>query len=488
MPRATRRRVEIYFILYLLALVLLLPDKPMPAGGGMVLPGDLRLDLQPERVRMECNLVRDSSGGLRIRSLDSENVIRYNTGLTDVDVRARIEDAATGQVLMVDAGRNPAALFELQLLPERQTVLFRWHPNYADATPRTLRVTLQASAVPADAGGPNAGAGRHFPTGLRLNGTAQFVLVTNVTRHSENGQTELMPRVDTIRIIDSSARRSMGTFWIEPARDLISGISQQPWAMRLSMGGADPMRDLAALPLVQASNGATVERYLDTAARMLMVRGTIPRSGKYTVNVVAHRADGQVAQTSFDVQCLSMPAAMVASVMYPGVEYTIETNLPDLEGAKAVVLDGGREVAATSASVLSFTPRLSDTGKTLQFVRLIAGDRVETPVAIHVRGFPPPEIRDVKDYGSGDKKKVIVKFYGDKNRDRPSLEVVDGNVRSVRKLFGNIHAANDADDAGVAWIDEFEVTRKDNGQPFTFTIQARDQRGRTSALWREPAR
>jgi hypothetical protein len=484
MSRPRRRRIEIYFILYLVALVLLLPDGP-PHPPGPTVPADLRLDLQPERVRLEAQIVRDTAGGLRLRSLDSVNVIRYSGDVNDLQVQARIEDVASGQVLSLEPG-STSSLFELQAQPERQAVVFRWHPVVTDGQPRILRVTINGSASPSGLRSGTLADADALPPGLRINGSTQFVLSTVVTDETTAPSLTFIPQVDTLRIFQSDGRGPLGAFWLEAARDVVSTTPLQPWSMRMSMGGADPLRDLDGMPQVRTNmNGVEVERYLDSAARMLVVRGRAPRSGSYTVTVQARRRDGQGAEASFLVQAMPMAGVNVVDVMYPGIEYVIDPQLPDVPGVQAAILDGQREVVSVRAGKLRWTPKLTDTSRAFSFVRLVDGQQTEAPQSIRVRSFPPPEIRDVKDFGSGDRKKVIVKFYGDRNRDRPTLEVTDGNARPPRKLFGNLHQADPGESPAVTWIEEFEVSRKDPSRPFAFVLQARDPQGRLSALWKE---
>jgi hypothetical protein len=76
-----------------------------------------------------------------------------------------------------------------------------------------------------------------------------------------------------------------------------------------------------------------------------------------------------------------------------------------------------------------------------------------------------------------------VLFYGDRQQNRPSLNVVEGNARPPRKLYGNIRKADVNDAAGTAWLEDFMIDRKDGSQPFEFKIQAVDGRGKRSSVW-----
>ncbi|NQW30264.1 MAG: hypothetical protein HQ472_07120 [Ignavibacteria bacterium] len=487
--RKPRRRIEIYFILYLVALVLLLPDA-VPVGGdsnGISLT-ELRLDMQPERVRLQTKLVTDSLGGSRLVKMDSMNIIRYYGNVNDLKFSARIEEVETGQILTIEPGESSTQMFQIVPEPDRQAVVFKWHPNVQDLVPRTFRVTITGSAVPVDANGDKKGA--NPMSGLRISGSAQFVLATVVER--EGRQTY----VNNITIIDTGRRstdafgngqQNFGQFWIDVARDRIVTLATKEWVNRISVGGADPARDLAGMPVVKVTGDVVgeIERYVDEKQRAIIVKGKAPRSGQLTVEVTAKRRDGQTSTTSFVVASEPLNTIQMPDAMFPGIEYAIDVKLPSLENVYAVLKDGDREITSARSGVVKYKPLLRDTGRTLTLERYVDDQRVGMVFTVVVKSFPSPEIRDVRVVGGGDKKKVLVKFFGDKNLDRPSLFVLDGNAKTPKKLFGNRREADPNERPTVSWLEEFEVDRKDASRPFTFRIQAKDTRGFSSKVWTE---
>ena len=128
-PQRKRRRVEIYFVLYLVALVLLMPDRMDQQDANVDTQAivNARLEFSPDRMRLTCNIERDSAGMMRIESLDSLNVIRYTGTVTDLEVSARIEEVETGQILTVQPGSSPTPLFALEHEPQRIRGVFDVH-------------------------------------------------------------------------------------------------------------------------------------------------------------------------------------------------------------------------------------------------------------------------------------------------------------------------------------------------------------------------
>ena len=482
--RRPRRRIEIYFVLYLVALVLLMPDRSeVDPEGVSTVPSDLRLDLQPERVRLECSLVRDSTGLVQLQGLDSTNTIRYVGDVSDLTFRARVEDLATGDVLTVEPG-DMSPLFALETQPERRAVVFRWRPNVRQSLPRTLRVTLVGSGAPIAREGE-----ANLPSGLRVNGSTQFVLATTLDDARAPASIAAgTNRIDTVTIVQTLGGGSsdLGQFWVQMSRDSIRTVPTKPWTNRINMGGADATRDLVGMPEIRVSRpGVVVERSIDSALRMVVINGRTPRTGSYTVDVIARRKDGQIAQTKFVVESVPMRDVEIPDFVYPDIAYSFDPRLPDLPDAEAVLSVDGQRLLSTRSGSIRYRPKRRDIGTRLELQRFVDGDEIGNKHTIEVRDFPAPQIRDVLDYGDGDQKKVVVVFWGSPEKDRPKLLIIDGNAKGVRKLYGNLHAADRKENPPVTWIEEFTITRKDKTKPFEFKIRARDGGGKESSVWSE---
>lgn len=488
-PQRKRRRVEIYFVLYLVALVLLMPDRIDPSQAGVDTQAivNARLEFSPDRMRLTCKLQRDSLVGMRVVSLDSLNVIRYTGTVSDLELSARIEEVETGQVLTVQPGNSPTPLFALEHQPQRNAVVFRWNPPLDQASVRTYRVTISGSGVPVRTSGANSGDYDEIPTGLRMTGSTQFVLTTEVDDASAPTVITIAGGRDTLVLRDTTLRAapSLGEFWIEPARDVVAAVSQRPWTNRLSIGGADPARDLVGLPTVRVIGEQIGDVQRTTDQRTILLSGRAPRTGSVTVEVRVVRRDGQTKTASFVVAAHAMPPANVPDVIYPGVDYVVDPRLPAIENVRAVIRDGEREIASATESVIRLRVAARDTGRTLTFERTVDGVRDGAPEAIQVRNFPAPTIRSVNRGSDSRTKVVVVQFYsGDRSVNRPRLRILDGNATDVKRLAGNLRASS-SERPTVSWLETFEVSQRDPARPFTFRMQAFDERGAQSVPWVE---
>lgn len=479
MEQRQRRRVEIYFVLYLLALVLLMPDRPGETGTQDESTAAIRIDLIPERVKLTCEIKRDSSGGVRLLRLDSVNVIRYSPELSNVSVRAIIEDVSSGQTLTVEPGGTaPRRFASLRHDVTRSAFVFTWSPMLEASTSKTFRVTLQASGVPVNGVASDA---------MQAMGSTQFVLMTVVNDRQPPQLVYLPGRRDTLVLREGLSEQvpatTSGEFWLEPARDGITAFALQEWSNRISVGGADPARDLADLPQVRVSGDPMPDVSRSVDQRTVVVRGRAPRSGTAIVEVTARRSDGRQATTRFSVSGVTYPSVTVPDVVYPGVEYVIDPKLPaDRPGVRAVIRDGAREIVAADAGSLRVRFAARDTGRTLIFERSIDGIAEANAQPLTVRSFPGPVIREIRRDPDQNKRIIVVQFYtNERGENRPQLRVVDGNAGSVRKLAGYLRPADNARPT-VSWVEVFEVSRRDASKPFVFRVQASDERGKESAV------
>lgn len=482
---ADRRRIDIYFVLYLVALVLLLPDgSQVPVQSEDAL-ASLRLELQPQNVRLQQTVRRDTLGGVAEIALDSTNIIKYIGNVEDLRVNARIEDVQTGQTITVQSG-DADGMFSVEPRPDSKSILFRWRPSLLTPSDRTFRVTIEGSGAPILPANQNAGNASTLPRGIRVSGTTQFVLATVVQADRANGATALLPSTTILPTPSLGDPLGGGQFWLGPAKEKIVLLATKEWVNKIVVGGADPTRDLAGMPTVRVTGAELpggIERTFDAAERSIVLKGKAPRSGTAVVEVTAQRRDGQTRTVTFTVGAEPLPAVNIPSELYPGVEYIFATKLPDVPNVKAMIRDGGVLRVETTGDALRFVPGIGDTLKILTFERYVDDQREGIVINMRVRSHPAPEIADVKDVGGAQKKRVIVIFWGDRERNRPQLIVVEGNAAIPKKIYGNLRPVNPNEKPITRWYEEFELERKDGSKPFDFKIMARDGRGFTSKVW-----
>src|SRR6185369_218302 len=151
MPKR-RRTIEIYFVLYIAALVMLLPSKNTSnLHNSTKLWDDLfkqSFTLHPEKTVLNCRLIADSSGN-RIVSLDSSNLIVYTGNVKDVQYEFTVEDQSLRQKLTL-VSNQPSINRSFLLYPasEQNGIEFRWHPPEHNRMNRNFVVHVKATASP----------------------------------------------------------------------------------------------------------------------------------------------------------------------------------------------------------------------------------------------------------------------------------------------------------------------------------------------------
>ncbi|MGB9913734.1 MAG: hypothetical protein ACPLRO_10245, partial [Candidatus Kapaibacteriota bacterium] len=145
-----RRIVEIYFILYLAALVFILPESSFKPGGGNgpEVIGDFQSGfiLIPEKSALVCNVVVEPNG-YRITKIDSTNVIFYTGDFEDIQFEFTIEDQATSRSITLRPDKNYSAkYFRVVEVPEKKAAVFYWRPQYLENFNTTYLVKVTATA------------------------------------------------------------------------------------------------------------------------------------------------------------------------------------------------------------------------------------------------------------------------------------------------------------------------------------------------------
>ena len=123
--------VEIYFVLYLSALVLLLPDGPTEQSkdNADILSAVLQQSFNaiPEQPVLNC--IIDAENTNNIIHFDSLNHILFGGSIKDLEYEAIIEDLMTNEQLVLVKDRiSPSPMFSLQYIQASQTARFSWKP------------------------------------------------------------------------------------------------------------------------------------------------------------------------------------------------------------------------------------------------------------------------------------------------------------------------------------------------------------------------
>lgn len=483
-----RRSVEIYFVLYLAALLLLLSDSPKRETdlASTILRSlfSSTFRLIPEKSTMLCRaVIRQDS--LEIVHIDSINTI-IPTGLIDsVQYRLFAYDESNGEDLSVPLDtsiRLGPFVFSADYVG--QALRIRWRLAQPERRSQLYRFRIEATAYP------------HLPPTLHPEQRRQIISLLTSNTPTLQAETAFIvgylpespspapqqlqlpldsaieARLRTLVAERSGEQRLLGSFSLVPEHTTIHTLPFVQWENRIAIYGASAQRDLARPPQVSGLSSALVTIEGNT----IVIRSTSTAAAVTPVQLTLTRRDGAEASTTFTVVTIVPPAPVVPATMYPGVEYRFNPHLTNLRGidARAFLRDDRNLIrASSSGEAFSFTPALSDTGHTFYFERYAGNERVGQVIAIPCVMFPPPTITSVRT--NGDRSFLVQsRSYGIAGdlRARVRLELEPSFAGKVQELFGDYRYEEES----YAHIQHFRVTLTGSTLPTVRAVNDYQQR------------
>lgn len=480
-----RRTVEIYFVLYLSALLFILPDRKQDTVQS---PDDrfvaeLPFNIFPEKTNLNARLTFDSLG-TEVVALDSVNNIFYSGDVNNVNYEFVVYDAFMKQKFRVN---NDIASKHYRIVrnDKNKSVAFYWKPSENERENKSYIVQVVATAEPKN--GSQAGiiyqAKTQFSLNLLIN--TDVIPSDTINANEEISQFERYTKLmDSIRRIESQ-RFTVGRaeFDLAPERELIRQVAYQKWVNVINVYNVNLLKDLKNKPQIIVSGSAN-QRYHDVNSEIyrdkIVLSGSTPPSGKINIKVVVDRRnDSRQKSISFSVMPLGIEAPSFDRKMYVGKTYTIDPQMPMLDRDTKVVLRCDDKILSSNSqgTKFRFTPSSDLIGKTLQLDRYIDNSIIPEENKIVISDYPGPEIISMRSVRSGEAIEVKVKSYGFSGSDKNlvvSFEI-SGNA-SYRELYGNLEAGKD----GFYSIQTFVFSRKKSDRKFEFDAIAVDKSGKKS--------
>jgi hypothetical protein len=493
-----RRTVEIYFVLYLAALLFLLPSPKDHKGNSDFQSKDSSIikqpfSLIPIKTTLNCRLMLDSNS-VRILSLDSVNTIFYTGDVEDVKFEFVVEDQSRRlvQPINMDLGAR-SKNFWVEEHKDWQAVSFYWSPPLFEKENKTYLVTVYATATPKADFGTITG-NKSSETAQPVKIKTQFSLNVFYLNSQPGGtsipfETNLAGiRIDSSRFFNPfinpySQANLEGKFSLRPDLDDIKAIAYQNWTNEIHASNINLLQDLAYQPeltiaLSTQNNGGTAVITSRQSDRII-ISGKTPSFGRMKVNLkIKRKYDDQEYSVSFNVLPQPIEQPTVENYLYPEQTYYFDPKLPLLgKEVKAVIKDGNTIRAESQGQRFQFTPDVSDTGKNLTFERYIDGNLLGDKKTIRVLSFQSPEIIDFI-YREKGKVEVIIHSYGSYGNDNNEIKdfYIEGNAK-YQDLRGKLR---DLTNPSKIRIQHFLFTPVRPNDVFQFRIIAIDRRGKKS--------
>jgi hypothetical protein len=488
--RKRNKIVEIYFILYLAALVFLIPGKNKNMDGNSMVESQTRIFQLPFSLKPEKNallaVIKLDSNGINISSIDSVNTIFYTGAIKDIKFDVSIEDRSSRQILAIneESGGNNL-FFKYYTDKNSQSLKFIWNPQLYDRKSKTYIVKVSAQAVSNEPGNE----------GQILEDMVQFSL--NLNYLNDFGTSSIIASDNSAiqQIIDSTNLVGIKTYtppenlFMTPREELIKSIAYGTWENEISIFGLDPKIDLRKQPEIKLirepdnriGGNAKIVGFTSTS---ILLQGETPGFGvlKVAISLTRH-SDGKEAIREFKVVPQLIEDPKFEQVLYPGIKYTFDPKLPVISGQRTYASlksnDGKLFSSSENGSKFSITPSINDTGKILFFERFIDNNLIGQRYSIKINMFPQPEISRFSETGKN-MVRIFTNCYGiyQGNENYISrIEVIQGNAK-VREIIG----AQKNEDGKFVFKQVFEIVPANANSEFTFKIQAVAQNGQKSEI------
>ncbi len=492
-PITTRRRkvsIEIYFVLYLSAIILLLGTTPSHRNEREedlervvteLLGSNFRV--RAERAALIHNIIPASTqldtNGVLLRR-DSINIITAQGTFSSVEFQlVSVTDSSTGRALPSERGR-------LTRRSDRSAV-FQWVPSPNDP-PGVYRVTVAgiATVVPPPT---MPQASRDLVADiLRRRGPARDSVTFTVTVFVVTDQAKLTHVIriqEDARLADSAnaaiaaarppAAAPVGTppgapFELSPSELEVTAPQGRPWQTRVTLSGLGSMNDL---DIQLGTPGVIISQRTPTA---VMLTGTAPTSiGRQTVSLTARRrSDGRAATVSFAVRTVALPPPDVPQQLFSGQTHRLDftaSGIPSERMAVEVSVNGQIVLPrAQGSSVIDF--RVPESGQ-VRFVRYLDNQYLDEATR-DIRPLPRPSIPTVP-VAQRDAKEVEIRTlsFGSVNgqQNLATLHIKSGNASEPELV------RTEPDEKGTRFVQVWRVRRRDAREPFRFKMYAIDLRG-----------
>jgi len=492
-----RRTVEIYFVLYLAALVFLLPDKRdidryflNNLGTPIFQP---MFTLLPEKTTLTCRAIFDSTGP-KILALDSINTIFYSGDVENVNFEFEIEDQTLRQSIKLTSNKNPSTkLFKYFEHKDQQAATFQWSPSLHERVSKTFLVRVIATAQsrgnnPIFLGQKNPA---NQPQTFRVQTQFSLLLIylnptTGIPMFPQQNQQMAVPFDSSSFFLNNFTKflpqSPRGNITLSVNTSELRTIAYSQWKNIIYVGNAD-LKDPSIVKEINIyntpdNNNKGEASILDVVQNTIIIHGKTPSYGRTKVVVkVRRKSDDKSASCDFTVYPLLLEQPDCEKFMYPDQFYTIDPKLPLTGIETKAFLKDGNAVRARSiqGEKFQFMPDISDTGKTFYLERYIDNNILGQPVAIRIMLPPDPEILDVN-ARSLNEVDVQTRAFGLINRERNEVVrfEVKGNARYEDKR-GRLVDAKDP-----VRTQHFIFTPSNPNKPFEFKIIAVDKRGKKS--------
>jgi len=384
-----------YFVLYLAALIMLLPDKNINNIDPSKLDSiNIPFQIYPDKTTLTCKMHKESSK-VKLIEIDSVNQIFWRGDVRNVSFEFLVEDLTQRLKVSLNKQNSNTKLFKIiESIPE-QNVKFVWSPGNSDYLNKTYLVKVIAKAISNKTNTPLIVKSQFSLNIFFDDEIPQFDLQNNNPNNlfamNQTGiQTGQSPQLQTTGNVD-----------MQQEEFVIKSIAYMNWQNVIKVSNLNLLTGLSKDPIVRVqTNTGGNAKVKEIKENILVVGGNAPASGDMRVTVtITSKFDKKESSTEFIVKSNSIGNPFYDRVMNPFKTYRIIPNFPDKLSyrVKTLLRDNNKEILTQSIgnSELFYSPNASDTGKTLYIERYLENELIGERYPINLKAYPAPEILSV---------------------------------------------------------------------------------------------
>lgn len=367
-----RPKVEIYFILYLAALILILPDSKKSDEKNSDITG-IELRLVPERTVLNLRMLK-KDGRNNIVRFDSVNKVFFDGEYDNIDFTYTISDVNRGETVEINELNNSKEQFQISENFQDKYINFKWNPDFNFDYNSTYLVKLTA-VVEKD--------------GKSKTSSTQFTLNTLFLNQVTN-QDLTDNQFDTSNLDYNyfnsplSIPTNLSEMDAKVSKNPIITFADNQWINYARIYNIASIDDLVGPPKVTIRGDSLLggsARFESSEGNNFVFSGMSPTYDTMKVTVkVRRKADD--SELSFDFMVIPSPriAPDIPSVMYVGENYNLNTRLESSTSLDSytIIKSGSTFEKRYNNSQFYFTPDASMLESNATLTRYVENKRLDS--------------------------------------------------------------------------------------------------------------
>lgn len=367
-----RTKVEIYFILYLSALILILPDSKKSDEKNDDTTG-IELRLVPERTVLNLRMLK-KDGRNNIVRFDSVNKVFFDGEYDNIDFTYTISDVNRGETVEINELNNSKEQFQISENFQDKFINFKWNPDFNFDYNSTYLVKLTAVIE---------------KNGKSKTSSTQFTLNTLFLNQVTN-QDLVDNQFDTSNFdfnyfnTPLSIPTNLSEMDAKVTKNPIITFADNQWINNVIIYNIASIDDLVGPPKVSIRGDSLLggtAKFESSDGNNFVFSGMSPTYDTMKV-VVKVRRKADDSEFSFDFMVIPSPriAPDIPSVMYVGENYNLNTRLESNTSLDSytIIKSGNTYEKRFNNSQFYFTPDASMLESNATLTRYVENKRLDS--------------------------------------------------------------------------------------------------------------